>query len=75
MKGIKNREENILIALSDSFISIEQVYLNDRDRMLAIEYKQIEGIRDILIANRETLSPYYLNMIDRCDAILKDRVK
>lgn len=65
MKGIKGNEQSILLAISDSFISIEQIALNNPETLTEIEMEQLKGMRSILEANKDILSPYYKEMISK----------
>jgi hypothetical protein len=59
MKSIKGREHNILVALNDSaqsVMAIDDRYIEKED------IEQLKAIRDILLANKDLLSSYYVDL-------------
>jgi hypothetical protein len=59
MKSIKGREHNILVALNDSaqsVMAIDDRYIEKED------IEQLKAIREILLANKDLLSSYYIDL-------------
>lgn len=68
MKGIKNREHIILCSFAETFISISKA-----PQLFKEDFVILKGIRDILKANKSDLAPYYRELIDKIDKVLKEK--
>jgi len=62
MRGLKGKEQVILLAINDSYTSISQNIANG-DVVLVEEIEQLKGMRAILEANKKTLNPYFRELI------------
>ena len=77
MKITKKQEQIILNALTDSYLAIENelesISEDAYEYVPESHWKQLEGIKEILEANRKLLSEWDMNIIKSCKMFLKEK--
>jgi len=79
MKITKDQEQTVLNALTDSYLAIENELLSvGKEKYEYIpksHWKQLEGIKEILKANKKLLSELDMSIIRSCEMLLKEKPK
>jgi hypothetical protein len=79
MKITKDQEKIVLNALTDSYLMIENelesISEDAYEYVPESHWKQLEGIKEILEANKELLSELDMSTIRSCEMFLRERPK
>jgi|GEM_PF-5335320 len=79
MKITKDQEKIVLNALTDSYLMIENelesISEDAYEYVPESHWKQLEGIKEILKANKKLLSELDMSIIRSCEMLLKEKPK